>query len=97
MTTAQPEGAAEMARNPVQKTTAQPPGTSVVRDIPISPHFNKVFCTTAGLTLLCLVISLALAALGRDNEASREVLSGCLTMAKIGFGAIVGLIGGKAL
>lgn len=64
---------------------------------PITPHFNQVFYTTAGLTALCLIISLGLASLGKETEASREVISGCLTMAKIGFGAIVGLIGGKAL
>jgi hypothetical protein len=49
------------------------------------------------LTVLCLVISGVLAVAGPDTDAAKEVISSCLTMAKIGFGAIVGLIGGRAL
>jgi hypothetical protein len=56
-----------------------------------------VFYTTAGMTVPCLAISGILAVAGRDTDAAREVVSGCLTMANIGFGAIVGLIGGRAL
>ncbi len=86
-----------MARTPAPKGNTQPPGPPIVREIPVSLHFNKVFFTTAGLTVLCLAISLLLATVGKDNAATREVVSGCLTMAKLGFGAIIGLIGGKAL
>jgi hypothetical protein len=53
--------------------------------------------TTAGLTVLRLGIDGALAVVGPDSAAAREVISGCMTMAKIGFCAIVGLVGGRAL
>jgi hypothetical protein len=92
-----------MARTPATKGETSPPppapsgGPPVGREVPVPPHFNKVFFTTAGLTVLCLVISGALAVAGPETAAAKEVISGCLTMAKIGFGAIVGLIGGRAL
>jgi hypothetical protein len=88
-----------MARTPAPKGKGDGPagGPPAVRDIPVPPHFNKVFNTTAGLTVLCLAIGGGLAVFGPDTAAAREVISGCMTMAKIGFGAIVGLIGGRAL
>ena len=82
---------------PAREGEGQPPGPPIVREIPVTPHFNQVFYTTAGLTASCLIISLVLALQGRETQTSREVISGCLTMANIGFGAIVGLIGGKAI
>ena len=38
-----------MARTPAPKGNTQPPGPPIVREIPVSLHFNKVFFTTAGL------------------------------------------------
>ncbi len=86
-----------MARTPAPKSAPGSPAPRVVGEVRLPPHFTMVFYTTAGLTVLCLAISGVLAVAGGETHAAREVVSGCLTMAKIGFGAIVGLIGGRAL
>jgi putative Mn2+ efflux pump MntP len=86
-----------MARTPAPKGDAETPTTRSTGAVRLPPHFRMVFYTTTGLTVFCLAIGGGLAVLGPDTAAAREVISGCMTMAKIGFGAIVGLIGGRAL
>jgi putative Mn2+ efflux pump MntP len=86
-----------MARTPARKGDAEAPATRTASEARLPPHFHTVFFTTAALTVLCLVIGGTLAVSGPDTAAAREVISGCMTMAKIGFGAIVGLVGGRAL
>jgi hypothetical protein len=63
----------------------------------LDPKFKLVFLTTAGGTLLFTVVCVALhlAATGEPPPARKEFIEGMLTMVKIGFGAIVGLLGGK--
>jgi hypothetical protein len=86
-----------MARTPARKGDLESPAQSGSGDRQLPPHFRTVFFSIVGLTVLCLAIGGALAVSGPDTAAAREVTSGCMTMAKIGFGAIVGLIGGRAL
>ncbi len=86
-----------MARTPAPKDQTEPSATRPTGELRLPPHFRMVFFTTAGMTVLCLAIGGALAVSGPDTAAAREVISGCMTMAKIGFGAIVGLVGGRAL
>jgi hypothetical protein len=66
---------------------------------PISPKFKLVFLTATGGTaffvLLCLVLSMA--AGKQPPPLMEKVIMGFFDCAKIGFGAIVGLLGGRAL
>ena len=65
----------------------------------LDPKFKLVFLTAAGGTLLFTAICVAmhLITTGEPPPARKEFIEGMLTMAKIGFGAIVGLLGGKVL
>jgi hypothetical protein len=65
----------------------------------LDPKFKLVFLTATGGTVLFTLICVALhlATTGEPPPARKEFIEGMLTMAKIGFGAIVGLLGGKVL
>jgi hypothetical protein len=65
----------------------------------IDPKFKLVFLTAASGTLVFTLICIALSLInkGEPPAPQKELMEGMLTMAKIGFGAIVGLLGGKAL
>jgi hypothetical protein len=73
--------------------------TAVSASARIDPRFKLVFLTAAAgtclFTLIC--VALHLATTGEPPPARKELIEGMLTMAKIGFGAIVGLLGGKVL
>jgi hypothetical protein len=65
----------------------------------INPQFKLIFVTAAGGTavfiVLCLVLSLIA---GKEPPPLFEkIILGFFDMAKIGFGALVGLLGGKKL
>lgn len=61
------------------------------------PHFKLIFCTVVALTVLALSLNVLLAVFGSDSDQVRAVAETCSTTYKMGFGAIVGLIGGRAL
>jgi len=65
----------------------------------IDPQFKLVFITAAADTMLFvgICISLHLYTDGQPPPALAKLIDGLLDMAKIGFGAAVGLLGGKAL
>lgn len=65
----------------------------------IDPQFKLVFITAAVGTLLFIMICVALHIYtdGQPPPALAKLVEGLLDMAKIGFGAVVGLLGGKAL
>ena len=64
----------------------------------ITPLFKLVFLSVLGLSILCLVANVVLAVqIERPSAQVRDVLSTLSTAWKTGFGAIVGLIGGKAV
>ncbi len=86
-----------MAGKAVQKASVDLPGPPDDRQIPITARFRLVFLTTVILTFVFLACSMILAARGDDSAIAREVASACLSLTKIGFGAIVGLLGGKSL
>jgi len=48
------------------------------------------------MTVLALVLNVLLALFGSDTDQVRAAAETCSTTYKMGFGAIVGLIGGKA-
>jgi hypothetical protein len=85
-----PEGKGALADQSLALRAAHPP---------ISPQFKLVFLTAVGGTgvfiVLCLVLSLA--AGKQPPPLFEKIILGFFDMAKIGFGAIVGLLGGKKL
>jgi len=63
---------------------------------PLNPQFTLVFTTAAVGTLffilLCVILTLIA---GEDPSLMTEIIRGLFSLAQIGFGAIVGLLGGK--
>lgn len=66
---------------------------------PISPMFKLVFGAAGAGTILSLALCAVLAiAAGRDPPSlMTEVVRGLFSLAQVGFGAIVGLLGAKRL
>jgi hypothetical protein len=62
--------------------------------IKVDPTFKLVFLSVVGLTVLAGAAWLV-AALAQPSDAASLLASGCETLTKIGFGAVVGLLGGK--
>lgn len=67
------------------------------RKASISPSFLLVFFTVLFLTVLSLAVSVYLVSRPDPTEETKRLIETCSTTWKLGFGAIVGLIGGKAL
>jgi hypothetical protein len=61
----------------------------------LTPRFKMIFSTVAALTALALILNVLLAAFGGDSEQVKAAAEACSTTYMMGFGAIVGLIGGK--
>lgn len=73
-----------------------------VLTVTLSPAFNLVFLSVLGITILSLLIGCSLVGLtvrtAREMTAQENVLFDlCTSTFKLGFGAIIGLFGGKAL
>ena len=86
-----------MARKPVgddaESHLARPPASQVK----LTPAFTLIFFSVLGLTILSLIVSIYLVQLPNQSEEVKRLAETCSTTWKLGFGAIVGLIGGKAL
>ena len=76
-----------------------PPGDNPNKLVTLTPAFKLVFCSVLGLTVLSLRVSvyLAIAYSPTPSEEIKRLIETCSTTWKMGFGAIVGLISGKAL
>ncbi|WP_327431726.1 hypothetical protein [Streptomyces sp. NBC_01236] len=61
----------------------------------LMPRFKLIFSTVAVLTVLALILNVLLAAFGGRSEEVKAASDACSTTYMMGFGAIVGLIGGK--
>jgi hypothetical protein len=74
------------------------PGPDVVR-ITMSPAFKLVFRSVLGITVLSMIVSCPLTVLAGPEPSPdmKALLTTFLTTWKMGFGAIIGLLGGKAL
>jgi hypothetical protein len=72
----------------VRDTSAHPP---------INPQFKLVFLTAVGGTALFIVLCLVLSLIAGKTPPPlfEKVIMGFFDMAKVGFGALVGLLGGK--
>ena len=75
---------------------------NLTKTVTLSPNFNRVFVSVLGLTILALLIGCVLVGVtvrsGREMTPQENVLFDlCTSTFKLGFGAIIGLFGGKAL
>ena len=75
---------------------------STVLTVTLSPAFKLVFLSVLGLSVFSLLIGCALVGLKMRtdnpmNEQEKVLLDLCTSTFKLGFGAIIGLLGGKAL
>ncbi|MGO9273312.1 MAG: hypothetical protein ACLQOO_24260 [Terriglobia bacterium] len=63
----------------------------------LTPRFKLVFFFVMGLTVLSLAVTVNLTLSANPSEDSRRLIETCSTTFKMGFGAAVGLLGGKTL
>lgn len=70
-----------------------------ITHMPINPQFKLVFLTAVIGTLLFIVLCLVLSLLAGKQPPPlfEKVIMGFFDLAKIGFGAVAGLLGGKKL
>jgi hypothetical protein len=63
----------------------------------VSPHFKYAFFGVLGLTLITFAVSIWVSlAVGHPDSNVNNLIITTDTMYKIGFGGIVGLLGGRA-
>jgi hypothetical protein len=64
----------------------------------LTPFFKLVFLTLASLTFLSAILNVSVALMvDNPSDEVKSLIETCSTTWKMGFGAIVGLIGGKAI
>ncbi len=64
----------------------------------LRPTVKLVFLSVLALTILSLAVSISLAVMfPSPSDQIRGLIEMCSTTYKMGFGAVVGLIGGKAI
>ncbi|ONI75741.1 hypothetical protein BWI15_07915 [Kribbella sp. ALI-6-A] len=64
----------------------------------LTPAFKLVFLAVFGLTVAALVLNVVLViSIDQPNDQAKSLIETCSTIVKAGFGAIVGLIGGKSV
>ncbi|WP_329614950.1 hypothetical protein OG244_19110 [Streptomyces brevispora] len=64
----------------------------------VTPHFKLVFICVTVITVLTLLASLYIGIfVAKPTDAAKSAMDTCSTLANLGFGAMVGLLGGKAV
>ena len=86
----------KMGETPPAKKPAVAPAKPVANTLEISPHFKLVVVVIAALTSFCLLLGM-LASLRYPDPPAIQTGDVCFELAKMGFVAIIGLIGGKVL
>jgi hypothetical protein len=70
--------------------------------VTLSPVFKLIFLSVLGLTILSLIIGCTIVGLNTGMnramaEQDKALFELCASTFKLGFGAIIGMLGGKAL
>ncbi|WP_432198533.1 hypothetical protein [Streptomyces sp. bgisy027] len=64
----------------------------------VTSHFKMVFIAVVVITVGALAANLYIAIfIPKPTDAAKSAMDTCATIANLGFGAIVGLLGGKAV
>lgn len=63
--------------------------------IKVDPTFKLVFISSLVLTLVVLAASIVLAPFALSNEVTHSVVSNCVKLTNLGFGTLLGLVGGR--
>lgn len=76
---------------------ANPPVTSPQADVTgvVTPKFKLLFCAVLGLTVFSMLLNVGMVIWADvEKDAVKGVIDSCSTTWKMGFGAIIGLVGG---
>ena len=76
---------------------ADNPGPRQSAKTSLSGGFKLAVLVVTGLTILSLAVCIFLALRGEKSDQINALFETCSTTYKMGFGALVGLLGGKAL
>jgi hypothetical protein len=75
--------------------TGETSSSPIVKITDITPRFKLVFTTVLAITILCLILNLLVVLMAPNGSQAASLADTCSTAFKLGFGAIVGLVGGK--
>lgn len=68
------------------------------RETVVDRQFKRIFYTVLGISMACLALNIVLAiGFSQPTTQLAELIDGCSTVWRMGFGAIIGLISGKAI
>ncbi len=70
---------------------------AVTREVTLTPLFRLTFFSVLALTALSAIACVALSQWGREGEETRRLVETFSSTWKLGFGAILGLLSGKAI
>jgi hypothetical protein len=84
-------------RQPSKRAPSPSAPKATIDRIEVAKRFKLIFITTALLTFGFFVAAVVISVRGDNSPMAKEAASHCFTLTKIGFGAIIGLLGGKAL
>jgi hypothetical protein len=84
--------------SPAASTTADQAPDDAPAVTTITAHFKLVFIGVMVITVFTLAASLYIGIFVKNpTEAAKSAMATCSTLANLGFGAMVGLLGGKAV
>jgi hypothetical protein len=72
-------------------------GTPAPTTVALDPFFKLILLIVTVVTGVAFFGMVAIAVTGATNDPSKDLFGVCSDTFKFGFGAIVGLLGGKAL
>jgi hypothetical protein len=73
----------------------EPTDRALERELNPMRRFKMIFTTVVVLTVLALILNVLLALIGRNAEPVQTAAETCSTTYKMGFGAIVALLGSR--